>query len=134
MTESENESIVRKAFNALNRHDLDAWLEHFADDATLIVYSGRRFDKKGAHNLMSEGFKIFPDVKYNLIRLVSQGDTVVEESIATGTHKREYYGIAATDKKFTLPRLSIYDLKDGKIKQLRAYANERTLIQQLRGE
>ncbi len=128
MTESENENIVRKMFNALNRHDPDAWLEHFADDATLIVYSGRRFDKKGAHNLMSEGFKIFPDLKYNLIRLVSQPDTVVEESIATGTHKGEYYGIAATNKKFTLPRLSIYDLKDEKVKQVKMYANERMLI------
>lgn len=134
MSESENESIVRKMFRELNRHDLDAWLEHFADDATLTVYSGRRFNKKEAHNLWSEGFKIFPDLKYNLIRLVSQGDTVVIESTATGTHMGEYYGIAATNKKFTLPRLSIYDLKDGKVKQVRMYANERTLIQQLTGE
>ena len=70
-------------------------------------------------------------MKYKLERMVSQGDTVVWEVTATGTHKGEYLGIPATNKKWELPEVHILDFEAGKVKLWKGYANTQRLIQQL---
>ena len=126
-----NERIVRELLDALNRHDIDAYLKYYADDATLIEYSGRRLDKEDIRRTMSNSFLAFPDLEYIFERMLSQGNVVVVESTGRGTHKGEYHGLSATNNKFELPRVTIYDFEEGKIKQVKTYANIQRLIQQL---
>lgn len=126
-----NERIVRELLDALNRHDIDAYLEYYADDATLIEYSGRRIDKESIRKTMSNAFVAFPDLEYIFERMVSQGNVVVVESTGRGTHEGEYHGLPATNNKFELPRVTIYDFENGKVKQVKTYANIQRLMQQL---
>ena len=70
----------------------------------------------------------FPDIKYKLERIVSQGKTAVTEVTATGTHKGEYYGMPATRAQ-----VHILDFEAGKVKLWKAYADTQRLIEQLNG-
>ena len=45
MTERENEKVVEKIFEAMNRHEPEAFMSHFSDDLTFVMPSGRTVDK-----------------------------------------------------------------------------------------
>ncbi len=131
MSENENERISRKMKEAIDRLDADALFDYISDDFTYVFASGDRTDKEGFRRYLEGILPAFPDMKYKLERMVSQGDTVVWEVTATGTHKGEYLGIPATNKKWELPEVHILDFEAGKVKLWKGYANTQRLIQQL---
>lgn len=124
MSERDNERIVREIVNAINRQDLDALLDHLADDVTAFL-SGfdETVDKEGTRKSWVEWYVAFPDLTYHVERMVSQGNTVVVEATATGTHKGEFLGIPATNKKPEAKGIWIFDFEAGKVKFWKEYVN-----------
>jgi steroid delta-isomerase-like uncharacterized protein len=116
---------------AIDRLDADALFDYISDDFTYVFASGDMTDKEGFRRYLEGILPAFPDMKYKLERMVSQGDTVVWEVTATGTHKGEYLGIPATNKKWELPEVHILDFEAGKVKLWKGYANTQRIIQQL---
>jgi C-1 hydroxylase len=131
MSEDENEKVVRKMIEAMYRRDIDAFFDYLSDDFTYVFASGDRTDKEGFRRYLEGVLPAFPDIKYNLERVVSQGKTAVMEVTATGTHKGEYLGMPATNKKWELPEVHILDFEAGKVKLWKGYADTQRLIQQL---
>lgn len=121
MSESENGRVVREIFEAFNRHDLDAVMNHLADDVTAIWPDGTRRDRKGIRKACAYLFEAFPDNRTRVDRMVSQGNTVVVEYIGVGTHKGEYLGIPATNKTYEMPIVWILDFEAGKVKLWKVY-------------
>jgi ketosteroid isomerase-like protein len=84
-----NETLTR-LFDAFNRHDLDAIMEHFADDATLDMPRGpepwgQRFSGKAAvREGLAGRFKGLPDVHYGDARHYVSGNMGVSEWLLTG--------------------------------------------------
>lgn len=76
-------------------------------------------------------FSAFPDSISRIDRMVSQGDTIVVKSTFTGTHKGDWFGIPATNKKVEYPELSIYDFEAGKVKLLKHFFDRLRLLSQL---
>jgi len=132
MSEDENERVVRKMLEAIDRLDAAALFDYLSDDFTYVFASGDRTNKEGFRRYLEGVLPAFPDIKYKLERIVSQGKTAVIELTATGTHKGEYLGMPPTNKKFELPEVHILDFEAGKIKLWKAYADTQRLIQQLR--
>lgn len=56
-----------------------------------------------------------PDWRSDLELLVAEGDYVVEQFTARGTHRGELMGVPATGKTMTLPGINIFRIQDGKI-------------------
>ena len=131
MSESENERVVKKIFEAYNRHDWDAMMDHFSDDATAVWPNGSRGDKEGIRK-QNDALAIFPDSRVQVDRMVSQGNTVVVEWTFTGTHRGEWLGIPATNKKVENLGVWILDFEAGKVKLKKVYFNVRRLEQFLR--
>lgn len=71
----------------------------------------------------SEGFKQFfatwfdavPDWQYTLEKLVAEGDTVWAYGVYSGTHKKEWLGIPATDKAYNIHAVDIFRIENGKL-------------------
>jgi predicted ester cyclase len=59
--------------------------------------------------------KGFPDWHSDLLLLVGEGDIVVELFTASGTHRGEMMGMAATNQAVSLPGINIFRLQDGRI-------------------
>ncbi len=59
--------------------------------------------------------KTYPDLKMNIIRQYFDGDYVISEFIAEGTHKGEWLGMKPTGKKLSFTGVNIDKVTDGKI-------------------
>lgn len=57
----------------------------------------------------------FPDLRFSVEDIISEKDKVVVSWTITGTHKREFRGIAATNKKISFEGITINYVADGKI-------------------
>lgn len=89
--ESQIRETLKRLLDAFNRHDVDAIMEHFADDATLDMPRGphpwgQRFV---GHAQVREGlagrFKGLPDVRYGDARDFVSGNMAFSERTLTGT-------------------------------------------------
>lgn len=59
--------------------------------------------------------KTYPDLKMKIIRQYCDGDYVISEFIAEGTHKGEWLGMKPTGKKLVFTGVDIDKIEDGKI-------------------
>ena len=132
MTESENEKIVEKIFEAINSQDWDAMMNHYADDMTVVWDEGTIADKEQERKSLEWATDAFAPFRTRVDRMISQGNTVVVEWTNTATHKSELFGIPATNKRYEISGVFIIDFEDGKVKLLKYYWNQRKLEQFLR--
>ena len=65
----------------------------------------------------------YPDLKMTVIRQYSDGDYIISEFIAEGTHKGEWLGMKPTGKKLTFTGVDIDKVIDGKIVEHRGAMN-----------
>nr|WP_232780294.1 ester cyclase [Candidatus Stoquefichus sp. SB1] len=57
----------------------------------------------------------YPDLKMTIIRQYSDGDYIISEFIAEGTHKGKWLGMKPTGKKLTFTGVDVDKVIDGKI-------------------
>jgi steroid delta-isomerase-like uncharacterized protein len=57
----------------------------------------------------------FPDLQWAIEDLIAEKDKVVSCWIITGTHKGEYMGVPATNKKISVDGITIHHVANGKI-------------------
>lgn len=59
--------------------------------------------------------KGFPDVRFEVVQLIEEGNTVVVRWKWSGTHTGEFRGHAPTGKKVISDGVVIYEARDGKL-------------------
>jgi len=128
LTESENEKLVEKIFESWNQHDTEAWMSLLSDDYT---YVGQRttYGKEGHRKSLD--FLAFPDSKFRIERMVSQGNTTVVEYTMTGTNTGDLPERRATNKKIDHRIVSIFEFEAGKIKLWKIYVDFTMRLEQL---
>ncbi len=57
----------------------------------------------------------FPDWRSEVHLLIAEGDYVAEHFTASGTHRGDIMGVAATNRAVRVPGINIFRLRDGKI-------------------
>ena len=89
--------LVKRAFAALNRHDLEAFLRYWSDDAVFIYpgslkVSGESRGKAEIRRWFSRGLERFPDLRFNVrgiymkkVFSLGASNSVAVESLITGT-------------------------------------------------
>jgi steroid delta-isomerase-like uncharacterized protein len=123
--------IVRDYFECWNRRD---W-----ERARSLTHSQYRFTgpdgrEQSWEAALAEGqmyAAAFPDSRFEIKSLRSDGDFVTTEFVATGTHKGELMGIAPTNKKVSLPGCAVIELRDGKVHRERGYMDMMHMMTQL---
>jgi predicted ester cyclase len=71
----------------------------------------------------AEGFKrvvglfqnAFPDFHVDVAEVISEGDLVASRGYFTGTHQRDFQGIAPTGKSVKVAYIDIWRVEDGKL-------------------
>lgn len=113
-----NKSIVTEFIQALfTRGDLDAVDEYLAPDfVNNDPPFGASADREGMRSAGALFRSVFPDWHSDLHLLVAEGDIVVEQFTATGTHTgAPLMGVAPGGETVTLPGINIFRLRDGQI-------------------
>ncbi|MBI2138140.1 ester cyclase [Candidatus Woesearchaeota archaeon] len=85
----------------------------------------------GVKALLSYFISAFPDIKAIYHDLIAKGDKVVGRYTMSATHRGEFMGISATDKKVNINGIEIVRIKDGKFVERWAVEDMLGLMEQL---
>lgn len=133
MATTDNASVVRRLYAALNAKDMDTVVALATPDARVTsVPFGTTAGVREDWEVWSQGF---PDARIEVKNVVAQGDHVVAEIVGSGTHTgtlRSPTGdIPATGRRVEMPLVEVYRFRDGKIAEMRYYFDAFSLLQQL---
>ncbi len=124
-TETKNIEVVKTRLAAFDNHKTADVLATNTDD---LEHWGNDMDKpmKGkaeAKKIVDGLFAAFPDAKEPATTWLAAGDFVVTEEAFTGTQKKAFMGMPATNKSSTMHSAWVYQLKGGKIAKTWAFSN-----------
>ena len=126
-----------QAIDAYNAHDLDRFLEYYADDCEVTVPGFPPFRGKAAARECWRLFmESFPDDHLTVHNQVTEGTTVVGEWTADATNTGPLYlpsgdVMPATGKRFTNRGIDISVIDAGQIKSHRLYWDTTAVLAQL---
>jgi steroid delta-isomerase-like uncharacterized protein len=134
--QSSMQATTKGLANAFGAHDAQRAASFFADDASATSYGGW-----GAHGRdeiakrFQELFAAFGDAKTVVLRAWTKGEMVVEESAWAGTMTGDFMGRPATHAPVGQLRVDVlvFDA-DGRVKELREYADDAGLLAQMSGK
>ena len=134
-TPQSNVELVRKAFSALGRKDVDAVVKLMPSDF-IINIAGMPYQKRGAGTWRKHAeilFSAFPDIQIKIEDIFSGDDKVAVRVRFTGTHAGEFLGIQPTGKKIGYESNELYRIADGKIAEEWICSDMLTLMSQIGG-
>lgn len=131
----DNRKVAESFFVALNAHDLDALDRLRAADFQSDATPGRmdiELNRRYIENLISG----FPDLRFKINLTVAQGDYVVVDWAAEGTHQGVFHtpsgaSIAPTGGAAKMVGSHTFELKNGKITRSWFFTDMASLLAQL---
>jgi steroid delta-isomerase-like uncharacterized protein len=115
--QEKNKAVARSFFEeVLDRGQFDKYAESHARD---FVAHGRDHDATLAEDMAAakEERKALPNMHMKVNQMVAEADLVVVYWTASGTNTHEGMGFPATGKKITVPGMTIFRFKKGKISE-----------------
>lgn len=110
-----NVDLVRRAFEALNRHDVGAARKLWSDDALWRVPDRVSRGPREVASYFEEVFTAMPDAHLELIAIADQGSDVFARWHLTGRHAGPFNGIAATGNAIALDGVDHLVVRNGRI-------------------
>jgi len=110
--------LLRQHEEALNRHDVPALVDLYADDA---VVESPMFDTVRGRAAIGRSFErlftLFPD--YSIVMsdalFLSEGDRAAEFSTVTSTHLVEFFGLPPTGQRIEYHAARLFTVREGRI-------------------
>jgi steroid delta-isomerase-like uncharacterized protein len=130
---SKNKNTVSSFIDVLfTKGDLSAVDEFLADDfVNHDPPMGIPVDREGMRATAAMFRTAFPDWHSDLGILVGEGDLVVEQFTASGTHQGEIFGLTPSGQHVSLPGINIWRLCDARIVERWGRLDELGLLRQL---
>ena len=129
---SENEGVVRRLFQAINRGEIDVLEQLIAEDVTEHEeLPGLEPNKEGVIAFFRHLRAVFPDLAMTPHDVVASGDRVAVRGTMTGTHQGEFMGIPATGNRMAVPFGDFFRLENGQIAEHWGVTDTGVMMQQL---
>ena len=130
----ENKAIVRRLYEEVwNKRKLEVLNELVSPSHALQGpnFSGSAIGPE-AYKLRVSAFYVgFPDLHWTIEDTVAEKEKVVVCWTFSGTHKGDYMGVPATNKKVSFDGMTIHHMADGKIMDSHSTWDALDLMQQL---
>lgn len=127
-----NKAISSEMMMALDKHDLDGVLAHCSPAARFNGWAPQALDAKGYRQAMLEILKSFPDARFKVNTIISEGNLVVVQHQLEGTHNgAAFNGIPVTGRKVIVPASVTFQFKDGKAEEMWLHVDRLGLLMQL---
>jgi steroid delta-isomerase-like uncharacterized protein len=129
----DHQATLRRLYDSISSGDVDAFAEGLAEDfVEHEVGPGMAPTKAGTKEFFQMFVTGFPDVRFNLLDVLSSGDKVVARSQVTGTHSGTFGGIPVTGKSIDAQAIDILRVEDdGLVHEHWGVMDQMTLMQQL---
>ncbi|HEV3375589.1 MAG TPA: ester cyclase [Candidatus Acidoferrum sp.] len=130
----DNKAIIRRLYEEVwNKRKLEVLNELVSPSHALQGpnYSGSAIGPEAYKLRVSAFYAGFPDLHWTLEDTVAEEDKVVACWTLSGTHKGDYMGIPATNKKVSVEGITVHHITDGKIMDSYSYWDALCMMQQL---
>lgn len=137
MSKLENASVIQALFDTFNTGDLAGASSLVTQDFELVdLAAGYTFHGPDGLLQWFQGFLTAgPDAKAEIFNTIVENDWVATEHVGRFTHTGPLVTpggeIAPTGRRVEIHIAEFYQMKDGKIRQLRAYYDAATMLRQL---
>lgn len=117
----------------INAHDLGAPLTELVveDFVELNPLPGQGPGRAGLANVLAMMFAGFPDLRWEVQQTMVEDDRVLSVSTWTGTHRRDFLGIAATGRRVSVEAWTVDHYRDGQMIDSRIIMDIAGLLTQL---
>ena len=119
--------LAQDFLEALRKGERDRLFSYLSEDVQIVGASGTYYGKPELRKYFSHSGQPYKDSKQETIGEYIMGDTVIIETILRAEHVGPYMGIPASNKRFEMPTLHVFEVKDGKIAAWRQYQNQKIL-------
>lgn len=126
--------IVEEHIRHENNHDLDGILSTFGDGAHFDEqpWSERHDGLEGVRAYYKALVAALPDLFIDLQRRHITDEAIVLEVVISGTHRRAWRGLPATERRVAFPLCAIYTFTDdNKLAGEKVYYDRATVFRQL---
>jgi steroid delta-isomerase-like uncharacterized protein len=131
----QEEALVRRLYDAINRNDTAAQLEIFAPDMVRHDLTDLVEDSHGNRDVTSflAGLRAaMPDLYLQLDDVLATGEGKAAARVTlTGTQTGDFLGAAPTGRKVTFAAISHYRIADGRIAEVWSLVDWAGALQQL---
>jgi steroid delta-isomerase-like uncharacterized protein len=113
----ENRAVIRRAYEELwNERNVAVVDELVAEDfLNHAAPPDRRRGRQGLKDVVRMFEHAFPDFRYEVEDVVSEGEKVAVRDTFRGTHQGDFMGIPATGNRVTMQAIHIYRFSEGKL-------------------
>jgi len=125
--------IVRKSINAWNAHDASGVAAFVSSDYVLesdTVPAPIR-GPEGVRQFVEMYVKAFPDIRVEIVEILTSGDHVTTRWRATGVHGGELMGIPATHRHVVTNGCNVAEIRNGKLIRESSYWDTGNLLRQI---
>jgi steroid delta-isomerase-like uncharacterized protein len=134
MATLDNAAVIREFYRAFNEKDLDLIRTVAHPDAIVQSIPFDETEKLIDH--CESWATALPDGKVDVTNLIVQGDRVVAEITGRGTHEGPFKGpgdvtIPPSNRAIEIRLIEVFELRDGKIAEMRQYYDARSFMTQL---
>ena len=128
-----NKRLWQRHVLAENRRSIEGLLATLcAEPLYQVMATGQNHRGRGAVAAFYSGlFESMPDVSFNLEAVFVAENGVVEESVLTGTHTGDLFGLPPTGRPVRVPLIIIFPMVNGEILGERMYFDLDGLRRQL---
>ena len=129
----ENKKLARRFVERFSQKDLDVFDELLAPDfVDLTPAPGAEPTREGWKQNVSRGeWTAMPDLHFEIVEQIAEGDRVVNRLAVRGTHTGEFMGSPPTGKAITFSGTDTYRVAGGKLAENWASADWLSMMQQL---
>jgi steroid delta-isomerase-like uncharacterized protein len=131
---SENKAIVSRLYIEIwNERKLELVDQLFAASHALNIpnVSGAAIGPEAYKRQVTRFVTGFPDLRFSIEDVVAENEKLVVAWTISGTHKGEFMGISATNKKVSFDGITINHIVNGKILDSNVVYDALDLLQQL---
>lgn len=128
----DNEKLVREAWAALGPGgDLSAISRYFADDYVRHSSDGGSYSRDAFREILADLHAGFPDLEVEVEDVLADDRRVAYRWRSTGTHRGEYYGVPATQRRIVASGITFGHVKDNMLMEEWASWNKFSLLHNL---
>jgi steroid delta-isomerase-like uncharacterized protein len=132
MTSQRNKEILERAASNFSPATLDAYVQLYHEDARLhFLPPGLPAGRAGARVFYGAFFAAFPDSRLTLNDVIAEGDKVACRLTIEGTHRGEFLGVPATEKRAVFHGITMLAFRDGQCVERWSETNLAAVLQQL---
>ncbi|HVO27385.1 MAG TPA: ester cyclase [Candidatus Margulisiibacteriota bacterium] len=132
-----NRQLIQEQWDAFNRGDMVGAAEFFAQDTH---NHGQPVGRAGVLAVLKDIQGTFPDVRFEALRYVCEGEWVSVRGMFSGTHRGVsripfsngvLVGVEPTERRFEVQHIHLMRIRDGKIVEHWANRDDVGMMQQL---